>query len=190
MVLPVTAYGHPILRKVSKEIDKDYPKLDEFIENMFETMYRSDGIGLAAPQVNKSIRIFIIDATPYQDEMPEAEGFKKVFLNPTIVEEEGDEKMMSEGCLSIPGIREDVSRPPKVHIQYYDRDWNFRDEWYEGMLARIIQHEYDHLEGTLFTDKLSTMRKTMLRTRLSNISKGKVDVDYKMIFPFEKKGKK
>lgn len=190
MVLPVTAYGHPVLRKVSKEIDKDYPKLDEFIENMFETMYYSDGIGLAAPQVNKSIRIFIIDATPYQEDLPEVLNLKKVFLNPRIIEEEGDEKLMSEGCLSIPGIREDVSRRHKVHIQYYDRDWNFKDEWYDGMLARIIQHEYDHLEGTLFTDKLSNMRKTMLRTRLSNISKGKVDVDYKMIFPFVKKGKK
>lgn len=190
MVLPVTAYGHPILRKVSVEIDKDYPDLEVFIDNLFDTMYHTDGVGLAAPQVNKSIRIFVIDATPYQEDDPTAEGFKKVFINPEIIEEEGDEKLMNEGCLSIPGIREDVMRPGKVHIRYYDREWNLHDEWYDGMLGRIIQHEYDHLEGTLFTDKLSNMRKTMLRSKLSNISKGKVDVEYKMLFPFGKKGKK
>lgn len=190
MVLPVTAYGHPILRKVAEPIEKDYPELDQFIEDMFETMYFSEGVGLAAPQVNRSIRIFIVDATPYEEDMPEAKGFKKVFLNPEIVEEQGDEKLLNEGCLSIPGIREDVERPKKVHIRYYDQEWNLHDEWYDGMLGRIIQHEYDHLEGILFTDKLSPVRKTMLRTRLSNISKGKVDVEYKMIFPFLKKGKK
>jgi len=190
MVLPVTAYGHPVLRKVAKPVDKDYLGLEQFIDNMWETMYFSEGVGLAAPQVNKSIRIFIVDATPYEEDMPEAKGFRKVFINPEIIEEQGDEKLINEGCLSIPGIREDVARPGQVHIQYYDRDWNFYDEWYDGMLGRIIQHEYDHLEGTLFTDKLSPVRKTILRSRLSNISKGKVEVGYKMIFPFEKKGKK
>ncbi len=189
MVLPVTAYGHPVLRKVAREIDKDYPDLEKFIEDMWETMYYSEGVGLAAPQVNRSVRIFIVDATPYGEEVPEAKDFKKTFINPEVIEEQGDEVLQSEGCLSIPGIREEVARPGQVRLQYYDLDWNFHDEWYDGMLGRIIQHEYDHLEGILFTDKLSPVRKTMLRNRLSNISKGKVDAGYKMIFPFRKKAK-
>ena len=189
MVLPVTAYGHPVLRKVARKIDKDYPDLNSFIEDMWETMYYSEGVGLAAPQVNRSVRIFIVDATPYDEEVPEAKDFKKVFLNPEVIEEQGEEVLQSEGCLSIPGIREEVARPGQVHIRYYDQEWNFHDEWYDGMLGRIVQHEYDHLEGVLFTDKLSPVRKTMLRNRLSNISKGKVDVGYKMIFPFRKKAK-
>lgn len=189
MVLPVTAYGHPVLRKVAREIDKNYPDLEKFVEDMWETMYSSEGVGLAAPQVNRSVRVFIVDATPYEEEEPEAKDFKKVFINPEIIEDYGDEVLQSEGCLSIPGIREEVARPPKVHIRYYDLDWNFHDEWYEGMLGRIIQHEYDHLEGVLFTDKLSPVRKTMLRNRLSNISKGKVEPGYKMIFPFRKKAR-
>lgn len=190
MILPVTAYGHPVLRKVAEDIDKDYPNFEEFMNNMWETMYHTDGVGLAAPQVNRAIRVFVIDATPYSEEMPEAKEFKKAFYNARVVEEDGEEWLQNEGCLSIPGIREDVPRKKKVHIQYYDENWEFHDEWYEGMLARIIQHEYDHLEGTMFTDRLSTIRKSLLRTKLSNISKGKVVVDYKMIFPFLKKGKK
>lgn len=189
MVLPVTAYGHPVLRKVAREIDKDYPVLEKFIEDMWETLYYSEGVGLAGPQLNRSVRVFIVDASPYGEEVPEAKNFKKVFINPVVIEEQGDEVLQSEGCLSIPGIREEVSRACQVHIQYYDMDWNFHDKWYDGMLGRIIQHEYDHLEGVLFTDKLSQVRKTMLRNRLSNISKGKVDVGYKMIFPFRKKTK-
>ncbi len=189
MVLPVTAYGHPVLRKVGKEIDKDYPDLEEFLNNMWETMYFSEGVGLAAPQVNRAIRVFIVDASPYGEQIPEARDFRQTFINPVIKERLGDDKLMEEGCLSIPQIREEVSRQESVKIQYYDADWNFHEEEFSGMIARIIQHEYDHIEGILFTDHLSSMRKTMLRSKLSNISKGKIDVDYKMIFPFMKKAK-
>lgn len=187
MVLPVTAYGHPTLRKVSEEIDKDYPELDQFISDMFETMYASDGIGLAAPQVNRSIRLFIVDGSPYADKMPEMADFKKVFINPYILEEHGKDVTMDEGCLSIPNIREDVSRQADVVIEYYDENWELKEERYSGFKARVIQHEYDHLEGILFTDKISTLRKTLIRRKLQDISKGKVDVSYRMIFPKQKK---
>lgn len=187
MVLPVTAYGHPILRKVAEEIDKDYPELGQFISDMFETMYSSDGIGLAAPQVNRSIRLFVIDGTPYGDKMPEMADFKKVFINPIILEEEGKNVTMDEGCLSIPNIREDVTRQEEVVIEYYDENWELKEERYTGFQARVIQHEYDHLEGILFTDKISPLRKTLIRRKLNDITKGKVDVKYRMIFPKQKK---
>lgn len=187
MILPVTAYGHPILRKVAEEIDKDYPELDQFIDDMFETMYASDGVGLAAPQVNRSIRVFIVDGTPYADKMPEMADFKRVFINPYILDEEGKDVTMDEGCLSIPNIREDVTRPEEVVIEYYDRNWELKEEKYTGFQARVIQHEYDHLEGILFTDKISPLRKTLIRRKLQDISKGKVDVNYRMIFPKLKK---
>ncbi|MCF8304597.1 MAG: peptide deformylase [Bacteroidales bacterium] len=187
MILPITAYGHPTLRKVSEEIDKDYPSLHELIENMFETMHASDGIGLAAPQVDLPIRLFLIDATPYGEEFPEAKDFKKVFINAEIIEEGMDEDMMQEGCLSIPEIREEVSRPDWIRIQYYDENFNFHDEQYKGVLARIIQHEYDHIEGILFVDHLSSLKKTLLKRKLNDISKGNINVDYKMIFPSLKK---
>lgn len=190
MVLPITAYGHPVLRKVAKEIDQDYPGLDEFLQNMWDTMYYSEGIGLAAPQVNKSIRIFIIDASPYGDQVPEAKDFSQTFINPRIVDRRDEEKLVEEGCLSIPQIREEVKRKDTIDIEYYDADWNFQKSTFSGMLSRIIQHEYDHIDGILFTDHLSSMRKTMLRSKLSNISKGNIDVDYKMIFPFMKKANK
>lgn len=190
MVLPVTAYGHPVLRKVAEEINKDYSGLDEFIQNMWDTMYYSEGVGLAAPQVNKSIRIFIIDASRYGEKIEDVKDFRRAFINPVIKERMGDDELLEEGCLSIPNIHEEVERPESVHVQYYDEEWNFHDEKYSGMPARIIQHEYDHLQGILFTDHLSNMRKTMLRSKLSNISKGKIDVGYKMIFPFQKKAKK
>lgn len=186
-MLPIVAYGHPTLRKISEEIDKDYPGLDELIEQMFETMYTSVGVGLAAPQVNKNIRLFIIDATPYEKDIPEAKDFKKIFINAQIVEEAGELWTTDEGCLSIPNIREDVSRKSMVRIQYYDENWNFHDETYGGYIARIIQHEYDHLEGILFTDKVSSLRKTLLKRKLNDISNGKTKVDYKMIFPGTKK---
>lgn len=189
MILPVTAYGHPVLKKVAEEIDEDYPDLDEFIENMFETMYASDGIGLAAPQVNRSIRLFIIDATPYSEQLPELRDMKKVFINPYILERTGKPETMDEGCLSIPNIREDVTREEQITIEYYDQNWELREEIYKGMAARIIQHEYDHLEGILFTDRISNLRKTMIKRKLSDISKGNVKVDYKMIFPAKKKVK-
>lgn len=187
MILPVTAYGHPILRKVSEEIDKDYPDLDQFISDMFETMYASDGIGLAAPQVNRSIRLFIVDGSPFADKMPEMIDFKRVFINPYILEEEGKNVSMDEGCLSIPNIREDVTRQSDVVIEYYDENWELKEERYTGFKARIIQHEYDHLEGILFTDKISALRKTLIRRKLQDITKGKVDVSYRMIFPKQKK---
>lgn len=190
MILPVTAYGHPILRKVAEEIDQDYPDLEKFISDMFETMYASDGIGLAAPQVNRSIRLFIIDGTPYGDKMPDMADFKRIFINPYILEESGEDVSMDEGCLSIPNIREDVVRPSEIIIEYYDENWELKEEKYTGFAARVIQHEYDHLEGILFTDKISALRKTLIRRKLQDISKGKVNADYKMIFPNLKKSKK
>jgi len=187
MILPITAYGHPVLRRISQEIDADYPSLDELIENMFETMYYSEGVGLAAPQVNKSIRLFIVDASPFGDDKPELLNFKKTFINAYIVEEEGDEWGFKEGCLSIPEIREEVFRKPKIRIQYYDRDFNFHDETFDGTAARIIQHEYDHLEGVMFVDKISSLRKMLLKKSLTNITNGNIDISYKMIFPGKKK---
>ncbi|MEA3504705.1 MAG: peptide deformylase [Bacteroidota bacterium] len=190
MILPVTAYGHPVLKKVAEEIDKDYPQLDELISDMWDTMYHTVGVGLAAPQINRSIRLFVIDATPYEDEIPDVKEKKKVFFNAKMIEEEGEEWFFSEGCLSIPKINEDVSRKKRVHIQYYDENWEFRDEWYDGVFARIIQHEYDHIQGIVFVDRLSSMKRTLLRRKLSDIINGRVDVDYKMIFQKSRKGKK
>ncbi len=187
MILPVTAYGLPILRKVSKEIGKDYPNLDDLIGNMFETMNIAEGVGLAAPQVNLSLRLFVIDATSFADKYNETKDFKKAFINPNIIER-GDEKItFSEGCLSIPGIYEELDRPKNIRIQYYDENFEFHDEKYNGIRARIMQHEFDHLEGILFVDHLSFIRKTLLKGKLSDISKGNVKVDYKMIFPAKKK---
>ncbi len=189
MILPITAYGHPILKKVAEEIDEDYPGLDELIENMFETMYASDGVGLAAPQINKSIRLFVIDASPYGEQVPELKGFKKVFINPYIFSETGKDEIMDEGCLSIPNIREDVERKYEIGIEYYDENWEFHEEHFSGIAARIIQHEYDHLEGILFVDRISNLRKTLLKRKLTDISKGNIKVDYRMIFPSKKKVK-
>jgi peptide deformylase len=179
MVYPVIVFGSPLLRKVTKEIAKDYAGLHKLIDDMFETMYVADGVGLAAPQIGKSIRIFVVDATPMADEEPELEGFKKAFINPQIAERSGDPWGFVEGCLSIPEIKEEVQRPSKVRIQYYDKDFNFHDEEYEGVKARIIQHEYDHLDGILFVDLLSPIRKKLLKGKLTNITKGKYSAAYK-----------
>lgn len=196
MILPIVAYGSPILKKEAEEIDEKYEGLSDLIDNMFETMYDASGVGLAAPQIDKSIRLFIVDASPFSeteegedpDPMAEGlEGFKKVFINPIIEEEEGEEWAFAEGCLSIPKIREEVFRKPKITISYYDENWNFKEEVYEGYAARIIQHEYDHIEGILFTDHLSPLKKRMLKKKLINISKGEVDIPYKMKFPLLKK---
>lgn len=189
MILPITAYGHPTLKKVAEEIDADYPGLDDLIEDMFETMYSSEGVGLAAPQVNRSIRLFIIDATAYGDDFPEAKDFKKVFINPYIINEEGEEWSFNEGCLSVPKIREDIIRKPKITIEYQDRDFNLIEEQYDGVIARIIQHEYDHIEGKIFVDRVNPLRKMLLKRKLHDISTGNIDVNYKMIFPLKKKGK-
>lgn len=190
MILPITAYGHPILRKVAVEIDRDYPGLDALIANMYETMYATRGVGLAAPQVNLSIRLLVMDATAYSEDDPDAKDFKRVLINPRIMEESGDEWTFNEGCLSIPEIREDVVRKPSIRIQYYDDKWNFYDETYSGVMGRIIQHEYDHLEGVLFVDKISSIRKVLLKRKLADISKGEIDIDYRMIFPKKKKGRR
>lgn len=187
MILPIVAYGHPTLRKVAVDIDKEYPGLDELIENMFETMYHSEGVGLAAPQVNRGIRLFIIDAAPYGEDKPELAAFKKIFINPHIIEESGEEVAFNEGCLSIPKIREDVMRKPRIRIQYQDREFNSFDEEYEGIAARIIQHEYDHLEAKLFVDRINPLKKMLLKKKLNDITNGNIDVDYKMIFPGKKK---
>ncbi len=190
MVLPILAYGHPTLRRISEDIEKDYPGLDELIEDMFDTMYLTSGVGLAAPQVGKSIRLFIVDASPFAEEVPEAKEFKKIFINAQIVEEKGEEWSFNEGCLSLPDIREDVIRKPGIRIQYYDENFEYHDDKFSKVMARIIQHEYDHLEGVLFVDRISNIRKMLLKRKLSDISKGNIDVDYKMIFPKKKKGRK
>lgn len=187
MNLPIVAYGHPTLRKVAVDIDKEYPELSQLIDDMFETMYVSKGVGLAAPQVNKSIRLFLVDATPFEEEHPEAKDFKKVFINARIVDKTGEEWSFNEGCLSIPDIREDVNRKPVIKIQYYDESFVYHDDVYEGIVARIIQHEYDHLDGVMFVDRVSPLRKKLLKRRLGDITKGNISVDYKMIFPARKR---
>jgi len=187
MILPVVAFGHPNLRKVAVDIDKDYPGLEQFIADIFETMYASNGVGLAAPQVNRSIRLFVIDATPYAEDFPGETELKKIFINARIIEEAGEEWAFNEGCLSIPEIREDVMRKPELRIQYYDENFVFHDERKSGVLARVIQHEYDHLDGILFVDLINPLRKIMLKRKLNDITKGLVKTDYKMIFPMAKK---
>ncbi|GGW26756.1 peptide deformylase [Arenibacter certesii] len=196
MILPIVAYGDPVLRKVAEDIDKDYPNLDELLANMWDTMYNAFGVGLAAPQIGLPIRLFTIDTTPFsededlsEEEQKALKGFKKVFINAKIVEETGEEWAFNEGCLSIPDVREDVSRKDTLTITYLDADFKSHTETYEGLLARVIQHEYDHIEGVLFTDKLSTLKKRLLKGRLTNISKGKVKVDYRMRFPLQKKAR-
>ncbi|OZI08882.1 peptide deformylase [Siphonobacter sp. BAB-5385] len=192
MILPIVAYGDPVLRKEAVDIQKDTDlDLQALVDNMFETMYKASGVGLAAPQVGMSLRLFVVDGTPIidgeeedsEDFDPSLVGFKKAFINPEILEEDGEEWAYEEGCLSIPGIRSDVSRPERVKIKYYDLDWNEHIDEYDGIAARIIQHEYDHIEGILFTDHLPPLKRTLLKKKLSNITKGEVRVDYKMKFP-------
>ncbi|NUM50806.1 MAG: peptide deformylase [Flavobacteriales bacterium] len=187
MILPIVAYGTPVLRKMAEEIDVDYPDLKEFIANMYETMYNAGGVGLAAPQVGKSIRLFVVDAAPFEEDEPQLKNFKKVFINPIILEEQGQEWKFNEGCLSIPGIREDVSRKPKITIEYFDEKFKLKEETYEGIAARIIQHEYDHIEGVLFTDRINPLKRQLLKKKLSEIAKGNAEVKYKMRFPLKVK---
>ena len=191
MILSIVAYGDPVLKKMGVNIDKNYSKLSELIANMFETMYNAKGVGLAAPQVGKSIRLFIVDATPFSKDEENKDDvtlkdFKKIFINPRIIHEKGEEWSFNEGCLSIPKIREDVIRKPTIRVQYMDENFIAHEEEYKGLAARIIQHEYDHIEGKLFTDRINPLRKRLLKRRLSDISKGKVDIDYKMKFPLKK----
>lgn len=194
MILPIVAYGDPVLRKVGKEITQEYPKLEELILNMKETMKNAQGVGLAAPQIGKDIRLFLIDASPFaeSDELDEEErsflqDFKRTFINAEIIEEEGDEWAFNEGCLSIPNINEDVYRNETIHIEYLDENFEKKTETLSGLAARIFQHEYDHIEGILFTDKLSSLKKRLLKKKLDNISKGNIDVAYRMKFPKLKK---
>ena len=192
MILPILAYGDPILKKESEEIDETYTDLESLIEDMFETMYKAKGVGLAAPQIGKNIRLFIVDGSPFaekeegEDDDPRAlgiENFKKVFINPIIEEEHGEEWSFQEGCLSIPKIRENVSRKSDIVISYYDENWELKEERYSGYAARIIQHEYDHIEGILFTDYLSPLKRKLLKKKLNNITNGLIEIDYKMSFP-------
>ena len=192
MILPILAYGEPVLKKVGKEVEKNHPNLQQLIADMFETMYSSKGVGLAAPQVGQSIRLFIVDATGFSDgeekeKYQHLKGFKKVFINPQIIKESGDEWEFEEGCLSIPGIREPIDRLPVVQLQYYDENFVFHDEIFNGIPARIIQHEYDHIEGILFVDHLNPLKRRLLKRKLNNISIGDVDVNYKMKFPQKKR---
>ncbi len=185
MKYPITVYGDPLLRKKAENIDDNYEGLQEVIENMRETMYHSDGVGLAAPQVGLSIRIFVIDASSGADEEPELKDFKKVFINPEIIETSGDEWIMNEGCLSLPEIREDVSRPDIVRIKYFDENFVKHEETFKGFAGRIIQHEYDHLDGVLFIDYLSPLKKRLLKSKLNNIAKGKVRPHYRIKVPLK-----
>lgn len=183
MIYPVTVYGDQILRKKAVPINKDHEGLTEIIENLWETMYHSDGVGLAAPQVGLSIRLFVIDASSGADDEPELKGFKKVFINPEIISAGGEEWMMNEGCLSLPEIREDVKRPDEVRIKYLDENFEPHEEVYKGYAGRIIQHEYDHLEGKLFIDYLSPLRKRLLKSKLTHIATGKVQPHYRIKVP-------
>ncbi len=196
MIYPIVAFGDPILRKVTRFIEKGEMDLQVISENMFETMYNASGVGIAAPQVGMNIRMFVVDGTPFSERDEEDDedaeidlslsDFKKVFINPEILEQDGEEWGFEEGCLSIPGIRGEVYRPERVKIKYLDLDWNEHIETYEGVGARIIQHEYDHLLGKLFVDYLPTLKKQFIKKKLTDISKGKVDADYRMKFPSRK----
>ena len=190
MILPIIAYGDPVLRKKAKAISAEYPNLEALITNMYETMYNAYGVGLAAPQIGLPIRIFLVDASPFaedealsNEEKSQLKDFKQTFINAKILEESGDEWAFNEGCLSIPHVREDVFRKPKIKIEFQDENFDTYVEEYEGLIARVIQHEYDHIEGILFTDKLSSFKKRLIKGRLNNISKGKIKIDYKMRFP-------
>ena len=191
MILPIVAYGHPVLRKIATDIKPDYPNLTKLIEYMWETMYASNGVGLAAPQVNKDIRVFIVDTSQMFNNMDEEEkadypgdaGIKAVFINAHIVELEGDEWPYNEGCLSIPKIREDIYRQESVTLRFCDEQFQEQTKIFTGLSARVVLHEYDHIEGKLFIDHISPLKRKLMKGRLNDISKGKVNVDYKMLFP-------
>jgi peptide deformylase len=195
MILPIIGYGDPVLRKVGEELTPDYPNLKEVIANMYDTMYNACGVGLAAEQVGLSVRLFVIDTTPFSDdedledkEQKKLNGFKKTFINAKIIKEEGEEWAFNEGCLSIPDVREDVYRKPTVTIEYCEEDFVMKTEVFDGLIARVIQHEYDHIEGILFTDKISSLKKRLIQKKLKNITEGKTFQDYRMKF-FAKKGR-
>ena len=182
MILPIAAFGSPILRKKCDEIESNYHNLDSLLFDMWETMYNAKGVGLAAPQINKSIRLFLIDTTPFLDEEEDVEAVKKVFINPVIIEEKGEKWCFNEGCLSIPEIREDIVRKSSIIIEYLDESFNRHIDTFHGLTARVIQHEYDHINGVLFIDKLSPLRKRMIKGKLVDITSGNVSASYKMRF--------
>lgn len=193
MILPIVAYGSPVLRKVCGDITPDYKDLAKLIEDMWETLYNSNGVGLAAPQVNKDIRLFVVDSEQIfanmeeddeeEDDYPDAPGFKGVFINAHITALEGKEWSYNEGCLSIPKIREDVSRKEKVTLEYVDENFQPQTKTFNGITARVILHEYDHIEGKLFIDYMKPLKRTLIKRKLDDISKGKISVDYRMVFP-------
>ncbi|WP_113660561.1 peptide deformylase [Pedobacter nanyangensis] len=183
MKLSIVAYGDPVLKKVCGPIEKDYPNLHELIENMWETMYNASGVGLAAPQIGLPIRLFVVDTGDNDDEP----RYKKVFINAQILEESGEPWGFTEGCLSIPEIREEVFRKPNIVISYFDENWQKHEESVTGFAARVIQHEYDHIEGKLFTEKINLLRKQLIKGKLDKISKGEIRADYKMKFPRQPK---
>jgi peptide deformylase len=178
MIYPIVLYGHPVLRQPTKDVERS-TDTKELIQDMFETMKQAQGIGLAAPQIGKSLRLFVVDGTILEDE-PAMQDFRKVFINPVVIEELGEVWEYEEGCLSIPNIRENVARREKLRIRYYDEDWNLREEDYYGLKARIIQHEYDHIEGRLFIDYLTPLKKRLLKSKLADISRGKVETEYRI----------
>ena len=195
MILPIIGYGDPVLRKVGERLSPEYPNLKETIANMYETMYNAYGVGLAAPQVGLALRIFVIDTTPFSDdedlgdsEQKELKGFKKTFINAKMIKEDGEEWSFNEGCLSIPDVREDVYRNERITIEYCEEDFVMKTEVFDGLIARVIQHEYDHIEGILFTDKISTLKKRLIQSKLKNIMEGKTFQEYRMKF-FGKKGR-
>jgi peptide deformylase len=183
MIFPISVYGDPVLRKVAEPIGPDYPGLAEFLADFWETMYFADGVGLAAPQVGRSIRIFVVDGSAGAEDEPSLKDFKKVFINPEILEKSGEPHVFEEGCLSLPEIRENITRPETVRIKYMDENFLEHDETYSGFVARIIQHEYDHLEGKMFVDYLSPLKRKLMKNRLLNITKGKVTPKYKIRVP-------
>lgn len=184
MILPIYTYGMPVLRKEAEYITPDYPELKELIANMFETMYHSDGVGLAAPQIGKAIRVVVITLDPLKEDFPEYADFNKAYINPHILEfDDSKTESMDEGCLSLPGINEPVRRPTRIHVKYMDEDFNEHDEWVEGYLARVMQHEFDHLDGHLFIDRISPLRKQMIRSKLGQMLKGKFRCAYKVKSP-------
>lgn len=184
MIYPIVAYGNPILKKEAEEI-KEGENINELIQDMFTTMDNASGVGLAAPQINKGIRLFVIDSTLMLDEKDQEKGIRRVFINPILLDEYGDDYSFEEGCLSIPDIRADIIRPEKLTLEYFDENWNLKEEEFSGMTARVIQHEYDHLEGILFIDYLKGLKKRMVQSKLIDISKGKVSTDYRMIYPLK-----
>ena len=190
MILPIVAYGENILKTKAVNISSGYPELKKLINDMWETMYNANGVGIAAPQIGKSIRLFVIDASPFSedkeisdDEISTLKNFKKVFINPEIIDETGDEWNFMEGCLSIPNIREDIKRKEKITIKYYNESFEEIELDLEGLAARVVQHEYDHIEGVLFIDKLSSLKKKLLKGKLNDISKGRIKTEYKMRYP-------